>query len=100
MYTNLKTDAHTYITKQTHTPLSQIHGALLARAAADGADFTFHKKHTSLTHAMFTHNHEFMWGVHNTRMFSHNPTLRCLLCGQFTSYSHVARKCPFMSGLR
>jgi hypothetical protein len=37
---------HTYITNHTHTPLSQAskHGALLARAAAAGADFTFHKK--------------------------------------------------------
>jgi hypothetical protein len=44
-YTNLKTDSHTHSTKHTHTPLSQTskHGALLARAAEDGADFTFHK---------------------------------------------------------
>jgi hypothetical protein len=47
-YTNLKSNAHTHSTKHTHTPLSQTskHGALLARAAEDGADFTFHKKHT------------------------------------------------------
>jgi hypothetical protein len=75
-YTNLKTDAHTYSTKQTHTPLSQTpkHGALLARAAEDGADFTFHKKHTLLTNIQFTHKQELMWGVHNTRLFTHNPT--------------------------
>jgi hypothetical protein len=50
-YTNLNTDAHTYNTKHTHTPLSQPtkHGALLARAVADGSDFSFHKRHTSLT---------------------------------------------------
>jgi hypothetical protein len=44
-YTNLKADAHTYNTNHTHAPLSKHtkHGALLARAAADGADFTFHK---------------------------------------------------------
>jgi hypothetical protein len=37
--------ADTYNTKHTHTPLSQTskHGALLARAGAAGADFTFHK---------------------------------------------------------
>jgi ribonuclease HI len=64
-YTNLKTDAHTYTTKHTHTTLSQTskHGALLARAAKDGADFTFHKKHTTLTNIQFTHKQEFMWGV-------------------------------------
>jgi hypothetical protein len=51
-YPNLKTNAHTHSTKHTHTPLSQTSkhgGALLARAAEDGADFTFHKKHTTLT---------------------------------------------------
>jgi hypothetical protein len=50
MYTNLGTDAHTYNIKHIHSPLSQTtnNGALLARAAADGADFTFHKN-TSLT---------------------------------------------------
>jgi ribonuclease HI len=44
-YTNLKADAHTYSTKHTHTPLSKTtkHGALLARAAEDGADLSFHK---------------------------------------------------------
>jgi hypothetical protein len=43
-YANLKTYAHTYNTKHTHTPVSQTtkHGALLPRAAADGADFNFH----------------------------------------------------------
>jgi hypothetical protein len=47
---------HAYITKDTHTPFSQTtkHGALLARAAAEGADFTFHQKHTSVTNAQFT----------------------------------------------
>jgi hypothetical protein len=65
MYTNLKTDAHTHSTKHTHTPLSQTskHGALLTRAAEDGANFTFHKKHTTLTNTQFTHKQEFMWGV-------------------------------------
>jgi hypothetical protein len=44
-YTNLKTDAHTHSIKHTHTPLSHTskHGALLARAAEDGADLSFHK---------------------------------------------------------
>jgi hypothetical protein len=45
VYTNLKTDAHTYNTKHTHISLAQTtkHNALFARAAADGADFTLHK---------------------------------------------------------
>ena len=56
-YTNLKTDAHIHSTKHTHTHPSQTskHGALLARAAEDGADFSFHKKHTTLTNIQFTH---------------------------------------------
>jgi hypothetical protein len=56
-YTNLKTDAHAHSTKHTHTLLSQTskHGALLARAAEDGADFTFHKNQTTLTNIQFTH---------------------------------------------
>jgi hypothetical protein len=101
-YTNFKVDAHTYTTNHKHTPLSQTtkHGALLARATADGAYFTFHKKRTSLTHVQFTHKQEFMWGVHNTRLLSHNPTLHCLMCGQFTSNGHMAGNCPSMSGLR
>jgi hypothetical protein len=101
-YTNLKTDAHTHNTKHTHTPLSQTskHGALLARAAEDGADFTFDKKRTTLTNTQFTHKQEFMWGVHNTRLLPHNPTLRCPMCGQFTSNGHMAGNCPNMYGLR
>jgi hypothetical protein len=55
MYTNLRTDTHTYNTKHTHTHtfLSQTtkHGTLLARTSVDWADFTFHRKHTSLTNA-------------------------------------------------
>jgi hypothetical protein len=70
-----------------------MHGALLARAKEDGADFTFHKEHTTLTRTQFTHKQEFMWGVHN-------PTLRCPMCGQFTSNGHMAGNCPTMSGLR
>jgi hypothetical protein len=63
MYINLKTDAHTYNAKHTHTHLSQTsnNGALLARAAADGADFTFHKKDSSITNIEFTHKQGFMW---------------------------------------
>jgi hypothetical protein len=63
MYTNLKTEAYTYNPKYTHTSISLTskHGTLLARAAADGADFTFHKKHTSLTNVQFTYKQEFMW---------------------------------------
>jgi hypothetical protein len=76
------------------------HGALLARAAEDGADFTFHKKHTTLTNIQFTHKQEFMWGVHNTRLLTHNPTLGCPMCGQFTSNGHMAGNCPTMSVLR
>jgi hypothetical protein len=41
-----------------------------------------------------------MWGVHNTRLVTHNPTLRCPMCGQFTSNGHMAGNCPTMSGLR
>jgi hypothetical protein len=41
-----------------------------------------------------------MWGVHNTRLLTHNPTLRCPICGQFTSNDHMAGNCPTMSGLR
>ena len=61
-YTILKTDAHTHSIKHTHTPLSQTskHGALLARAAKAGADFSFHKKHSTLTNIQFTHKQEFM----------------------------------------
>jgi ribonuclease HI len=57
-YTNLKTDAHTYSTKHTHMPLSQTttHGALIARPAADGADFTLHKKH--ITNQCSSHTHK------------------------------------------
>jgi hypothetical protein len=49
---------HTTPNTHTHTPLSQTtkHGARLARAAEDGAGFTFRKKHTSLTNnVQFTH---------------------------------------------
>jgi hypothetical protein len=41
-----------------------------------------------------------MWAVHNTRFLSHNPTLRCPMCGQFTSNGHMAGNYPTMSGLR
>jgi hypothetical protein len=41
-----------------------------------------------------------MLGVHNTRLLSHNPTLRCPMCGQFTSNGHMAGNYPSMSGLR
>jgi hypothetical protein len=97
-----QTDAHTYNAKHTHTPLlgTSKHGALLARAAADGADLTFHKQHTSLTDVQFTHKQELMWEVHNTRLLSHSPTLRCPMRSQFTSNSHMAGNCPSMSGLR
>jgi hypothetical protein len=71
----------------THTTK---YGALFARAAADGADFTFHKTHTSLTDIQFTHKQEFMWEVRNTRLLSHNPALRCPMCDNR----------PPMSGLR
>jgi hypothetical protein len=55
---------------------------------------------TSLNHFQFTHKQEFMWGVHNTRLLSHNPTLRCPMCAQFTSNSHMAGNCPSLSGLK
>jgi hypothetical protein len=78
-YTNLKTDAHTYNTKHTHTPLSHPtkNGTLLASAAEDGVDFTFYKTHTRLSNTQFTHKQEFMLGVHNILLLPHNPTLRC-----------------------
>jgi hypothetical protein len=82
MYTYLNTYVHKYNIKHTHTPLSQTtkHGALLPRAASDGADFSSHKKHASLTHIQFTHKHEFMWEVHNTRLLSHNNPLFAAPC--------------------
>jgi hypothetical protein len=102
IYTNLKPYAHTNSTKHTHTPLSQTskHGHLLARAKDDGADFTFHKKHTKLTNTQFNHKQEFVWGVHNPRLLTHNPTMRCPMCGQFTNNGHMAGISPTMSGLR
>jgi hypothetical protein len=42
---------------------------------------------------------EFMWGVHNTRLLADNPTLRCPMCGKFTSNGHLAGTCPSMAGL-
>jgi hypothetical protein len=41
-----------------------------------------------------------MWGVHNTHLLTHNPTLRCPMCGQCTSNGNMAGKCPTMFGLR
>jgi hypothetical protein len=41
-----------------------------------------------------------MWGVYNTRVFSHNPTLRCPICCQFAINGHMAGSCPFVSCLR
>jgi hypothetical protein len=40
-----------------------------------------------------------MWGVNNTRLFLHNPTIRYPMCGQFTSNGQLASKCPSVSGL-
>jgi hypothetical protein len=40
-----------------------------------------------------------MWGVCNTILLSHNLTMRCPVCGQFTSNGHMARNCPSISGL-
>jgi hypothetical protein len=40
-----------------------------------------------------------MWGVHNTRLLTHNPN-RCPMCGQFTSNGHMAGNYLTMSGLR
>jgi hypothetical protein len=101
-YTNLKSGAYIFSTKHTLTPLSHTtnHGALLARAAEDGADFTLHKRRTTLTNIHFTHKHEFIWGVHNTRLLTHNPTLSCPICGQFTSNGHMAGNGPTMSAMR
>jgi ribonuclease HI len=75
-YTNLKAEAPTYSTKHTLTPLSQTtkHGALLARAAEDGADFSFHKKHTTLTQPSQTHNS--------------SPTSKNS-CGEFTTPAYL-----------
>jgi hypothetical protein len=85
-YTTLEANAHYYNNKQTHTPLSRTtkHGALSASAASDGANFSFHKKHTSLANIQCTHKHQLMWGVHNTRLLPHNHTLRYPMCAQFT----------------
>jgi hypothetical protein len=41
-----------------------------------------------------------MWGVHNTRLLTHNSTLRYSMCGQCTSNGHMAGNCPTMCGLR
>jgi hypothetical protein len=56
MYTNLRVATHKYNTKHTHSSLSHAtkHGALLAHAAADEADFTLHKKRITLTNVQFT----------------------------------------------
>jgi hypothetical protein len=40
-----------------------------------------------------------MWGVHNTRLLSHNPTLRSPMCGVLSNNGHMAGNCPAMSGL-
>jgi hypothetical protein len=70
---------HTYTATNTHThtPLTHTtkHGALLARIAEDGADLTFHKKHTTLTNIHFTQKPKFIRGVHNSRLLTHNPTV-------------------------
>jgi hypothetical protein len=91
-YTNLKIDAHKYNIKHTHSPFSRTTkcSALLARAISNGVDFSVHKPHTTLANIQFTHNQEFMWGVHNTRLLPHNPTLRCPMCRQFTITGHMA----------
>jgi hypothetical protein len=60
----------------------------------------FTKKYTSLFNIQFTHIQEFMWGLHNTRFLTCNPSPRCPMRGQFTSNGHMAYKCPSMSGLR
>jgi hypothetical protein len=61
-YTNLKTDAQKHSIKHTYTPLfpTTKHSAFKAIAASDGANFSFHTEHTSLTHTQFTHKEEFM----------------------------------------
>jgi hypothetical protein len=41
-----------------------------------------------------------MWGIHITRLLTQNPTLRCPMCGQFTSNGHMAGNRPTMPGLR
>jgi hypothetical protein len=41
-----------------------------------------------------------MWGVHNTRLFPWNKTLKFPISGQFISNGHMAGNCPSMSGLR
>jgi hypothetical protein len=60
--------------------------------SANGAGFILHEKNAWLTNVQFTHKQELIWGVHNTRLLSHSPTLRCPMCGEFTSNSHMAGK--------
>jgi hypothetical protein len=102
MNINLKSNEHKQSIKHTHTPLSNTtkYNALLATATSDGADFSFHTKHTSLNYIQFTHKQKFMWGVHNTRLLAHNPILRCPMCEQFTSNGHMASNWPSSSSLR
>jgi hypothetical protein len=47
--------------------------AILAHAAADGMNNSYHINHTSLINVQFTHEQEFMWGVHNTRLLTFTP---------------------------
>jgi hypothetical protein len=71
--TNLKANAHTYNTNHTNTPLSQAtkHGALLARATADGADFTLHKTHTHHSPMSNSHTNKNSCGACTTPASSH-----------------------------
>jgi hypothetical protein len=39
-----------------------------------------------------------MLGVQKTRLFPWNKTLKCPMCGQFTSNGRMACTCPSMSG--
>jgi hypothetical protein len=101
-YTNLRSEAYKHNIKHTHTPLAHTtkHGALLARAAADGAGFSLHKTHASRNNVQFTHKQDFMWGNHNTRRLVYNTSLRCPMRGQFTNNNgRMTCICPSMLDL-
>jgi hypothetical protein len=102
-YTNLTTNARKYSLTSTITPLhhSAKHGDLLAAAKRNEADFTYQRRHPSLTSTQITHKMEFMWGVHNTRHLPWNKSLKCPMCSPVISNGLMAGNCPCsMSCLR
>jgi hypothetical protein len=84
--------------RRSHKPPNMVPSSPAPRRTGQTSPST--KKHTSLTNVQFTHKQEFMWRVHNTRLLSHNPTLRYPMLGQFANNNHMAVNCLSMSGVR